>query len=164
MHKHDIFQWRPTLTAVFLGGALVSLAVAVGVYVFLDNKPTEQVNLGSGVFRLWVADTQESRIKGLSGVSELRNDGGLLMEFGSDDLWGIWMNKMELPIDIIWLNSEGEVVHIIEDAQPENPAKTIYEPKKPSRYVIELKAGAVDNAGIKLGQKAEFVTRNEKAK
>ena len=119
-------------------------------------KPTTQVYIGSGVYALWLADTEATRIQGLSGVEKLKLDGGLLMAFDSVDTHGIWMKDMKFPLDLIWLSSDKKVVYIVKNAPPENPASTVFSAKEPAKYVLELPAGSVDKAGIRTGDSATF--------
>lgn len=156
MNRPSIFTWRPATTFMLIGGLVVLLVSLVISYILVNFKPTVPVELGNGVYHLWVANTEADREKGLSGVDSLRPNGGLLMNFGSDDLWGIWMKDMKVPIDIIWLDKDKVVIRIVKDATPELGTTEIFTPKKPARYVIELPAGAVDKAGIKVGKSATF--------
>ena len=150
------FSWRPHTTVILvLGVVFISVAIVVS-YITFNFRPTAEVQLGSTVLRLWVADDETERVQGLSGVESLRADGGLLMDFRADDKWAIWMKDMLLPLDIVWLNSSKEVIYIVKNAQPELGTGTVMRPKSAARYVIELPAGTVDDAGIKTGQVASF--------
>ena len=78
------------------------------------------------------------------------------MVFDSNDMHGIWMKDMKFPLDLVWLDSSKKVVYIVKNAPPETPTKTVYVPKDPALYVIELPAGSVQKAGIKTGDTAVF--------
>jgi uncharacterized membrane protein (UPF0127 family) len=156
MNRPSIFVWRPATTAILIVSLtvlVVSLVVAYAVNSFI---PTTQLKIGSGVYHLWIADTEPELKKGLSGVKELRGDGGLLMKFDTDDTWGIWMKDMNIPLDIVWLDKYKKVVYVVKNAGPELSTNTIFSPKVPARYVIELPAGTVDKAAIKNGAIATF--------
>lgn len=132
---------------------LIALAVA---YIVQNFKPTTEVRVASGVYRLWVADTEAERAQGLSGVEKLSPDGGLLMDFEADDYWGIWMKDMKIPLDIIWIDADKQVVYIVKNAAPELSTDSVMQPKSQARYVLELPAGSVDKSGIKTGQTVDF--------
>lgn len=144
---------RFQLRSLFVTGAIIlgSLALIYVAVSFASNyfRPTVQVQAGSGVYNLWVADTESQCVKGLSGIPTLAANGGLFMDFKTDDTWGIWMKDMHFPLDIIWLDKDKKVVYIVQNAQPETPVETVYRPKKPARYVLELPAGAVKQSAIK---------------
>ncbi|MFZ1301141.1 MAG: DUF192 domain-containing protein [Candidatus Microsaccharimonas sp.] len=156
MDKLSLIRWRPHTTLILIFGAvsiLIGLFISITVTAF---RPTTEVRLGSGVYALWVANTDADREKGLSDTDSLDVNGGLLMEFDTDRTHGIWMKDMNFPLDIIWLDKNQKIIYIVKNAPPEVPVSTIYRPKEAARYVIELPAGSVQGAGIKTGQIAEF--------
>ena len=135
---------------------LIGLFISFTVTAF---KPTTEVKLGSGIYSLWLADTDATRVQGLSDVEKLDLNGGLLMDYGYDDTHGIWMKDMYMSLDIIWLDSDKKIIYIVKNAPPEVPVKTVYKPQSPARYVIELPAGSVDKSAIKVGGTAEFTIK-----
>lgn len=156
MPSTSLFSWRPHTTFLLLGGFAVILVALVVSYAVQNFKPTTELRIASGVYRLWVADNEAERTQGLSGVEALSPDGGLLMNFASDDYWGIWMKDMKIPLDIVWLDANKEVIYIVKNASPELSTETIMQPTKPARYVIELPVGSVEKSGIRTGQVADF--------
>lgn len=156
MDKLRLLVWRPHTTIILTVGMvliLVGLFISFTVTAF---KPTTEVRLGTGVYALWLATTNADRTQGLSDVKSIDPNGGLLMDFGQDGQHGIWMKNMNFPLDIIWLDKFQHVIYIVKNAPPENPASTVFAPKDPARYVIELPAGSVSQAGIKIGDTATF--------
>jgi uncharacterized membrane protein (UPF0127 family) len=148
--------WRPSTTAILIGG-VIAIVIAVAIAFAAANfKPTTNVKLSGGVFSVWTAVDETSRVTGLSGVESLKPNGGLLMAFPSDKSWGIWMKDMSIALDIIWLDSNKEVVHIVKNAGPELSTDTTFTPSKPARYVLELTAGSVQKYDISVGDTAEF--------
>lgn len=156
MDKIRLFVWRTHTTVILvIGLALILISIAAS-FLVANFKPTTELHLGSGVYSLWLADTEAERVQGLSGVKKLGPNEGLLMDFGVEGLHGIWMKDMHFPLDIVWLNENKEVVYIVRNAPPESPARTIFQPKDAARYVIELPAGSVRKAGIKTDATAKF--------
>jgi uncharacterized membrane protein (UPF0127 family) len=149
-------KWRPHTTGIVIGGLVLILVALVVSYMFRNFQPSSEVRLGSGVFNVQLATTDAARIQGLSGVDNLGANGGLLMIFQSDDKWGIWMKDMKIPLDIIWMNNEKKVIYIVTDASPNLGTSKIFTPVDPARYVLEVSAGTVKNAGIKIGNSAVF--------
>jgi len=156
MNRPSFRIWRPATTYILIGGLVLLLVALVASYIATSFKPSVELRIGGGVYHLQVADTHEERVQGLSGVKKLSPDGGLLMKFETDDKWGIWMKDMEVPIDIIWLDKNKKVVYIVKNVSPELSTDTVFRPKHPARYVIELPAGSVDKAAIKNGGEATF--------
>lgn len=156
MDKLRLLVWRPHTTVILISGLVLILVSLVVAFIINNFKPTTEVRLGTGDYALWLANTEADRVKGLSGVQSLAPNGGLLMEFDSSDTHGIWMKDMNFPLDIVWLDAHQKVVYIVMNAPPEDPASTVYAPKDPALYVLELPAGSVKAAGIKTGDTADF--------
>lgn len=156
MNRLSFFRWRPTTTVILLCGFFLILIALVVSFIASNFKPTTEVRIGSGMYNVTVVKTKAELAKGLSGVESLPINGGMLFDFQSDDTWGIWMKDMLIPIDVIWLDSTKQVVYIKQELSPELGETQTFSPKKSSRYVLELPAGSVKKAGIKVGMKAQF--------
>ena len=161
MNRPSSFAWRPSTTKILVLGLAVLLVYSVGVYMVTNFRPTTELRIGSGVYHLWLADTEAKRVQGLSGVESLSPDGGMLFDFEDDKPWGIWMKDMKIPLDIIWMDQNKEVVYIVKNADPQLSTETVFKPKSKARYVVELPAGSVDNAGIKTGMAATFEAKSK---
>lgn len=120
------------------------------------SPESSEMHLGSNQFDITIADTDPERIKGLSGSSELAEDEAMLFVFDYDHKWSIWMKDMNYPIDIVWLNNSKEVVDYVTNVSPDSYPDKKYAPKVEARYVVEFKSGVVEQAGIKVGDKAVF--------
>lgn len=149
-----MLMWRPHTTIILTIGLVLILVGLFVSFTVTTFKPTTQVQVGSGVYNLWLAQTDPDLIKGLSGVEKLTLNGGLLMDFGFDGYHGIWMKDMNFSLDLLWLDKNEKIVYIVKNAFPEEPVETVYSPKSPARYVLELPAGSVDKAGVKTGMSA----------
>jgi uncharacterized membrane protein (UPF0127 family) len=101
-----------------------------------------------------VMRTQAELTRGLSGTDSLAADQAMLFVFSHDDKWAIWMKDMKYPIDIVWLDSGGQVIHTVKNAQPSGYPKEQFRPGSSSRYVIELASGTIEQTGIKNGDLA----------
>ena len=106
---------------------------------------------------LEVSDTSDERYLGLSNREDLAEDEGMLFVFEEPGVYGFVMRNMNFPLDILWLNSNYEVIHIVEDAQPEGPRPTkLYQPETPAQYVLEINAGLVADYDIQLGDQLKL--------
>lgn len=156
MNTPSALRWRPATTLILIAGLVTLLVYSVATYAIANFRPTTELRLGSGVYGLWVADEETERIQGLSGVEELPRNGGLLMIFDEDRTHGIWMRDMKIPLDIVWINKNKTVVYIVKNASPKLSTDIVFTPNSDARYVVELPAGAVQEAGIKTGMVADF--------
>lgn len=147
-------------TTLIISGVLLTVGSTFLLFI-LPNflKPATNLWIGDGIFSVDVASTDASRKKGLSGKSELPADEALLMVFPAEDKHGIWMKNMNFPIDVVWLDKNKKIVHIVKNFSP-NDSTTRFT-VRPAKYVIELAAGTVDNKAIKTNNLAIFKLDNE---
>lgn len=138
------------------------LVVASAIAFMLTTfQPKTEVRLGDGVFSVSIANDEDELVKGLAGVASLGPQEGKLFDFGAEDKWGIWMKGMKIPIDIVWMNENREVVYIVMNAPPELGDTKTYTPKEPARYVLEIAAGGAAKNGITIGDRAIFILDEE---
>lgn len=109
-----------------------------------------------------LAVTMEQRARGLMFRKELDADEGMLFVFEKEDLYAFWMKNCLISLDILWLDKDKRIVHV-ETHVP--PCKQVdcpsYSPSLPALYVLELKSGSIQERGIKLYDKVDFIlTRN----
>jgi len=115
--------------------------------------PRAHVVLPSGVhLTVGVADTPETRARGLMFRESLGDVEGLLFVFDEDERHAFWMRNTLLALDIAWLDSEARVVTIAADVQPcRLPPCPRFRPSRPARYVIETAAGRLRTEGVREG-------------
>ncbi|MFP4022596.1 MAG: DUF192 domain-containing protein [Candidatus Paceibacterota bacterium] len=131
--------------AKWLLAGFVFVALTLVIYLNLsseDDVDLEEVMLGGVSIKVEVVETKAELIKGLSGRSAIGPADGMLFVFSDEDRHGIWMKDMKFAIDIIWINSGGEVVAILEDVSPDTYPK-VFRPQEPASYVLETEAGMI---------------------
>lgn len=106
-------------------------------------------------YRLLIAADQASQEKGLSDRESLPTNEGMLFVFQGETVRCLWMKDMYFPLDMVWLNTSKQVVYIAANVLPSTYPETFC-PSQPAAYVLELNAGQVQQAGIKLGEKLAF--------
>lgn len=120
-----------------------------------------EVRFGELVIQAEVAQTPAERTKGLSGRASLAEDGGMLFVHQEDRRITLWMKDMRFALDFIWISADGRVVDLTQDVQPPDPGAPDeelprYQPIEPVRYVLEVNAGIVREAGIEAGDIVAF--------
>jgi uncharacterized membrane protein (UPF0127 family) len=149
--RKDVWSWGIV--------ALVLVLIGVAAYwIFWPqlSQPYTKLRVGDGVFKARVADSPDEREKGLSGTPQLAQDQALLFVYDRDDEWSIWMKDMSYSIDIVWLDKDKKVVHIVKNAQPESYPHESFSPNQSARYIVEFVAGTVDKKTINIGDVAAF--------
>ena len=112
-----------------------------------------------------LAITDDEKTKGLAIKDDLKENESMLFVDEEPSRQSFWMKDMKFPIDIIWLDSNGTVVHIEHNLQPcisilNTGSSTlncpIYTPDKDSLYVLETIAGFSQKHNVKIGTNIDF--------
>ncbi len=100
--------------------------------------------------KLELADTPEKRESGLMNRTELSDDEGMVFfEENGSKIYKMWMKDTKIPLDMLFVDSFGEVQHIHWEAQPMNTDIITY--NKPVRAVLELRGGVSIDMDINPG-------------
>ncbi|MBM3233990.1 DUF192 domain-containing protein [Candidatus Pacearchaeota archaeon] len=135
-----------TITLIFI------IILALIVYFNLMEKHS-QVCLKEKCYNIEIAKSAEERERGLMFREKLDTSSGMLFIFPSEGEYNFWMKNTLIPLDIIWINSDKEVVYIAENMQPCNETCNSINPGKKSKYVLEINFGEADRLGLKVGDK-----------
>lgn len=117
---------------------------------FGETQPlTIVTDEGEVGFTVWLADTDEERARGLMFREELADDAGMLFDFETVRPVSMWMRNTLIPLDLLFVSEEGEIVKIISNARPQSLRSL------PSDFpilgVLELRGGRAGEAGIEPG-------------
>ena len=112
-------------------------------------------------FEAEVVKSPAARARGLGGRTDLCPQCGMLFIFETDNYHAFWMKGTLIPLDIIWLDKNWQVVDFTAFAQPQagrpDEELPVYRPKTPARYVLELPGGTVEKIrGFKIGSRVEL--------
>ena len=137
---------------IFLLVFLISCAKSPNQILIENGERTIKMNVE-------IADDNGKRMQGLMYRKELGENSGMLFVFDNEDYYSFWMKNTLIPLDIIFISKDMEIVDI-KNAQPcnEDPC-ALYKPSKPAKYVLEVNNGFAAKNGIKSGNK---VTLNKK--
>lgn len=121
------------------------------------NLKVNKVCVNNNCFYVELAQTQEERSKGLMYREILDEDKGMLFIFDEEKEHSFWMKNTLIPLDIIWINKDKEIVHVEKNVQPcvEEKCETFKSSNK-AKYVLELNAGQSDKSSIKIGDRFNF--------
>ena len=105
-----------------------------------------------------VANNDYERAQGLMWRYSMSDNAGMLFIFDYEKPRSFWMKNTYIPLDIIFLNIDLEIVSIQKFTEPlsEFPIPSY----QPSKYVIEVNAGFCDKYGISEGDKVKFELSN----
>ena len=121
----------------------------------LTLHPTQTISFAATTLHVAIADTEASREQGLSGITSLAMDEGMLFIFPKDGMYSFWMKDMLFSIDMLWISFDGLVVSIVPSASPATYPHA-FTPSTLARYVLEVPAGFAAEHKIGVGSKLHF--------
>ncbi len=144
---------------VLVATALVGFALLINTNVgFANTHPggpltplTITTPKGDFTYQVELAVTSEQKTKGLMFRREMPQNQGMLFEFGQPRIVLMWMKNTILPLDMIFMKSDGTIARIAENTTPFS-LDTISSEVKVS-FVLELNAGEAARTGMAPGQK-----------
>lgn len=101
-----------------------------------------------------VAANELARTRGLMWRKELPEGQGMLFVFQNEEPHSFWMRNTLIPLDMIFIDAEGEIVGIVHRAEP----KTLVSRRvdADSKYVLEVPGGWAEQKAVREGSKVEL--------
>lgn len=112
---------------------------------FFENNPAVEI-------KLEIARTSEEHQTGLMHRDSLEADSGMLFIFETEEVRTFWMKNTFIPLDIIFLDRNFEIVEIAENTEINQTVKR-YSSKRPTLYVVEMNAGWSSRNNIEIGDR-----------
>ncbi len=106
-------------------------------------------------FKVEQALSPQEQAKGLMFRTSMPDDAGMLFVFKSVEERSFWMRNTLIPLDILFLNSNGTIHHIHENAKPAD--ETPIPSKGKVQSVLELNGGTAKKLGISKGDKVRHI-------
>lgn len=95
------------------------------------------------------ADTLFRQMKGLMFRRSIPKDYAMIFDVRRERYVDIHMMFVKFPLDVVYLNRDRRII----DIKPAlKPWVGFALPKSPAQYVIELPAGSVERAALKIGE------------
>ena len=104
-----------------------------------------------------IADTPAKRSQGLMFRTRMAPDRGMLFtfpEFQEPGYWTFWMKNTKMPLDILWLDQDGTIVHVeryVPICTRTDNLCPRYRPKTAAVQVLELGAGQAATLNLSVG-------------
>lgn len=111
------------------------------------------IEIGNKKYKVQEARTEEEKEKGLQGVTELPEDEGMLFYFDPPEDVSMWMKDTLIPLDIVFINDDEEVVYVGEGVPNTETQMTVQN----VAYVLEVNSGS----GIQEGDELDFEEEDE---
>lgn len=107
-----------------------------------------KIEIGDKEYNVRLVESEEDKLKGLQGVSKLGDDEGMLFVYDEPKTVGFWMKDTLIPLDIIFIDQEGEVISIYQG----EPGNLDIAKEDNVKYVLEVNI----NSGIEEGDELEL--------
>ena len=146
-------RWNERLGPTAVAAMLFALALAAYVPSRASDLSTLEIvsKTGVHVFAVELAVTDEQRARGLMFRRSLPEGQGMLFRFDPDQVISMWMHNTYIPLDMIFIRSDGRILRIAENAKPESD--NIISSGGPARGVLEVIAGTARKLGLAAGDK-----------
>jgi uncharacterized membrane protein (UPF0127 family) len=132
------------------------LALAGMLPASLQRRPTRFITIyiQDKPFQAEIADTPEKHAKGLMFRTRIKDDFAMLFVFTEEEIRSFWMKNTLIPLDIIYLNSDKQIVDMYVSVPPckTDPCPG-YESALPARFVVEINGGLAKKLKLKIGDK-----------
>ncbi|MGH9876941.1 MAG: DUF192 domain-containing protein [Nitrososphaerales archaeon] len=149
---------------IIAASAIVAVAIAIALIPLITSRssnpavPTygeyevRKIMIDNVTLNVEIADDSEKIQRGLMYRDMLPENQGMLFIFDEERKYQFWMMNMKIDLDMMWFDSNGKVVHIVEDAAPcidsAHTSQCTYNPDEPAKYVLEVNSGFVKKHGI----------------
>jgi uncharacterized membrane protein (UPF0127 family) len=121
-----------------------------------------RVILPSGsTYTLEVVRTPEEQAQGLMFRESLAEKTGMLFPFGDKAVHRFWMKNTMIPLDMIWMDADGNVIFVSADTPPckADPCPS-YGPDAPAASVLEIAGGMAKKEKVTIGSSIKFMNVN----
>ena len=121
---------------------------------FGDPKPlTIVTEEGNHEFLVEEAKTLDQQARGMMFRESMEGDSGMIFEFDKPKIATIWMKNTSIPLDILFVRSNGKILKIEHSHQPYTLRSASSEAVIAA--VVELKGGEAKRRGIRPGDEVK---------
>lgn len=132
--------------------AMAWLVLAPASAFAAEMQPLEIVTKsGVHVFTVEMAKTEQERATGLMYRKELAEGRGMLFDFSPEQPVSMWMKNTFIPLDMIFIRSDGRILRIAENTEPHS--EKIISSGGLAKGVLEVIGGTARKYGIQPGDR-----------
>lgn len=144
---HIKLNIRAVIAAAVTWFALAAATASAG-----EMQPLEIVTKsGVHVFTVEMAKTEQERATGLMYRKELPEGRGMLFDFSPEQPVSMWMKNTFIPLDMIFIRSDGRILRIAENTEPHS--EKIISSGGLAKGVLEVIGGTARKYGIQPGDR-----------
>jgi uncharacterized membrane protein (UPF0127 family) len=125
--------------SILVAGTALAAVLALAGGAAAAERATTVLRLDGVTFRPEVAKTPAQRSRGLMNRRQAPKD-GMLFVFPETATGGFWMKNTLVPLTIVFFDSSGRRVRKLSMAPCREDPCAIYDPGRPYRFALELRA------------------------
>jgi len=114
------------------------------------NLPRVQLSVGLHLIRAQVANSMETRAKGLMFTKAMPANEGMLFVFDVPAQQCMWMKNTLIPLSVAFIDAAGQISNIAE-MQPQS--EQTHCSTRPVKYALEMNAGWFAGKGVRPEQR-----------
>ena len=118
------------------------------------------LKIGPQTVRAEIANTEQSRERGLMRRDHLCDDCGMLFVFEKADRYSFWMKNTPLPLSIAFIAADGSIINI-DEMLPDTT--NTHDSQGPALYALEMNSGWFAKNRILAADKVQGLRRASKA-
>lgn len=134
---------------------VTTIPVGLEPHQIVVKKPVVKIKPGNNSaisVYVEIANDQAEQSRGLMFRQSLEWNNGMFFVFKEQGSLSFWMKNTYIPLDMIFISRDLQIVDIKENVQPCLEQNCpIYPSKEPAKYVLEVNAGFAQQNGIKIG-------------
>ena len=120
-------------------------------------RTAPEVTINGRTWRVELGMPPEARFRGLSDRQGLDANAGMLFVYPMPDVLDFCMRQCLIALDIAFLDADGRVVRTYTmPVEPYGLEERTYSSGVPAQYALEVRAGALAAAGVKVGDRVTF--------
>ncbi|CAJ38261.1 DUF192 domain-containing protein [Methanocella arvoryzae] len=163
----------PVIAALIIG--FILLLITLSTFMYMSDRiskpqvtdegmksPTSLVSVVVScddgrrhTFAVEIADEPDEHARGLMNRTMLDADSGMLFIFEGNEPHSFWMENTLIPLDMIFIDQEGTIINIHENATP--LSRDIIESAGPCKYVLEVNGGTCERKNIRAGDSIDII-------
>ena len=148
VHRNLLRYGRAIVIGVLLCAADTAVPASVS---FEESALTVDAANGKFEFLVEMAVSPAQRSQGLMFRESLEEDRGMLFDFGRPQRAAMWMRNTYVPLDMLFIDADGQITQIAADTEPLSDA--VIASRELVRAVLELRGGVSAKLGIKPGDR-----------
>ena len=106
---------------------------------------------GPVTYQVETAATKDEMSRGLMERKTLAENSGMIFVLQGQTEIAMWMKDTYIPLDMVFVNNNGKIVWLYENAEPMSTKLIRPQTNEPLSAVIEINGGDIAKNGLKIG-------------